>query len=156
MVADNKTTSQQTQPFSFEQMLEQVIGGHYAATDLGIPFHGYIAGGPEDDHEGTRKEDAVARVRQGMKAMLRYGSGWLDVEDQIKAISKDGLDSRHFILCTDDSHSETLVNDGHMDRVVRHTIGLGIDPLTVLQMVTLNTAEHFGVSRDMGQLSPGR
>jgi adenine deaminase len=134
----------------------KVIGGHYAAPDLGIPFHGYIAGGPEDDHEGTRKEDAVARVRQGMKAMLRYGSGWLDVEDQIKAISKDGLDSRHFILCTDDSHSETLVNDGHMDRVVRHTIGLGIDPLTVLQMVTLNTAEHFGVSRDMGQISPGR
>jgi len=134
----------------------KVIGGHYAAPDLGIPFHGYIAGGPEDDHEGTRKEDAVARVRQGMKVMLRYGSGWLDVEDQIKAISKDGLDSRHFILCTDDSHSETLVNDGHMDRVVRHTIGLGIDPLTVLQMVTLNTAEHFGVSRDMGQISPGR
>jgi len=134
----------------------KVIGGHYAAPDLGIPFHGYVAGGPEDDHEGTRKEDAVARVRQGMKVMLRYGSGWLDVEAQITAISEDGLDSRHFILCTDDSHSETLVNDGHMDRVVRHTIGLGIDPLTVLQMVTLNTAEHFGVSRDMGQISPGR
>ncbi|MCJ7716744.1 MAG: adenine deaminase [Anaerolineales bacterium] len=134
----------------------KVIGGHYAAPDLGIPFHGYVAGGPEDDHEGTRKEDAVARVRQGMKSMLRYGSAWLDVEAQVKAISEDGLDSRHFILCTDDSHSETLVNDGHMDRVVRHTIGLGIDPLTVLQMATLNTAEHFGLARDLGQISPGR
>ena len=134
----------------------KVIGGHYATPDLGIPFHGYVAGGPEDDHEGTRKEDAVARVRQGMKSMLRYGSAWLDVEAQVKAISEDGLDSRHFILCTDDSHSETLVNDGHMDRVVRHTIGLGIDPLTVLQMATLNTAEHFGLARDLGQISPGR
>ena len=134
----------------------KVIGGHYAALDLGIPFHGYAAGGPEDDHEGTRKEDAVARVRQGMKSMLRYGSGWLDVEAQVKAITEDGLDSRHFILCTDDSHSETLVNDGHMDRVVRHTIGLGVDPLTVLQMATINTAEHFGVAKDMGQIAPGR
>jgi len=134
----------------------KVIGGHYAAPDLGIPFHGYAAGGPEDDHEGTRKEDAVARVRQGMKSMLRYGSGWLDVEAQIKAITEEGLDSRHFILCTDDSHSETLVNDGHMDRVVRHTIGLGVDPLMVLQMATINTAEHFGVARDMGQIAPGR
>ena len=134
----------------------RVIGGHYAAPDLGIPFHGYVAGGPEDDHEGTRKEDAVARVRQGMKAMLRYGSGWLDVEAQVGAIIEDKLDSRHFILCTDDSHSETLVNDGHMDRVLRHTIGLGVDPMTALQMATINTAEHFGVARDMGQIAPGR
>ena len=134
----------------------KVIGGHYAAPDLGIPFHGYVAGGPEDDHEGTRKEDAVARVRQGMKSMLRYGSGWLDVEAQVKAITEDGLDSRHFILCTDDSHSETLVNDGHMDRVVRHTIGLGVEPITVLQMATINTAEHFGVAKDIGQIAPGR
>jgi len=134
----------------------RVIGGHYAAPDLGIPFHGYVAGGPEDDHEGTRKEDAVARVRQGMKAMLRYGSGWLDVEAQVKAITEDKLDSRHFILCTDDSHSETLVNDGHMDRVLRHTIDLGVDPMTALQMATINTAEHFGVARDMGQIAPGR
>ena len=134
----------------------KVIGGHFAAPDLGIPFHGYVAGGPEDDHEGTRKEDAVARVRQGMKPMLRYGSGWLDVEDQVKAITEDGIDSRHFILCTDDSHSETLVKDGHMDRVVRHTIGLGVEPITVLQMATINTAEHFGVAKDMGQIAPGR
>ncbi|HDN04335.1 MAG TPA: adenine deaminase [Chloroflexi bacterium] len=133
-----------------------VIGGHYAALDLGIPFRGYVAGGPEDDHEGTRKEDAIARVRQGMKAMLRYGSGWLDVEAQVKAITEDELDSRHFILCTDDSHSETLVNDGHMDRVLRHTIGLGVDPMVALQMATINTAEHFGVGKDMGQIAPGR
>ena len=134
----------------------KVIGGHYAASDLGIPFHGYAAGGPEDDHEGTRKEDAIARVRQGMKAMLRYGSGWLDVEAQIKAINEDKLDPRHFILCTDDSHSETLVNDGHMDRVLRHTIGLGTDPMIALQMATINTAEHFGLARDMGMIAPGR
>ncbi len=134
----------------------KVVGGHYASPDLGMPFHGYAAGGPEDDHEGTRKEDALARVRQGMKAMLRYGSGWLDVEAQIRAVTEEGLDSRHFLLCTDDTHSETLVNEGHMDRVVRHTIGLGVDPLTVIQMATLNTAEHFGVARDMGQIAPGR
>jgi adenine deaminase len=91
-----------------------------------------------------------------MKVMLRYGSAWLDVESQLPAIMEDKLDPRHFILCTDDSHSETLVNDGHMDRVLRHTIGLGLDPITALQMATINTAEHFGVARDMGQIAPGR
>src|SRR6266540_6180048 len=57
----------------------KTVGGHYASPDLGLPFHGYVAGGAEDDHEGTVLEDAVERVRQGMKAMLRYGSSWHDV-----------------------------------------------------------------------------
>ncbi len=134
----------------------KTIGGHYAAPDLGLPFHGYVAGGPQDDHEGTREEDAIARVRQGMKAMLRYGSAWHDVASQITAVTSKGLDSRHFILCTDDSHAETLVEDGHMDRVIRHAIEQGLEPVTALQMATLNTAEHFGVSRDVGQIAPGR
>ena len=134
----------------------KVIGGHYASLDLGRPFAGYVAGGPEDDHEGTRLEDAVARVRQGMKAMLRLGSAWYDVAAQAPAIVELGLDSRHFILCTDDSHSGTLVNEGHMDRVLRHAIAQGLDPVTAIQMCTLNTAEHFGVSRDVGLIAPGR
>jgi adenine deaminase len=134
----------------------KVIGGHYASLDLGLPFHGYVAGGPEDDHEGTRLEDAVSRIRQGMKAMLRYGSGWHDVAAQIKAITEHGLESRHFLLVTDDSHSGTLVKDGHMDRVVRHAIQQGVEPITAIQMATLNTAEHFQVARDIGQIAPGR
>jgi len=134
----------------------KVIGGHYASPDLGLPFHGYVAGGPEDDHEGTRLEDAVARVRQGMKVMLRYGSGWHDVAAQIGAITKLGLNPRHFLLVTDDSHSGTLVHEGHMNRAVRHAIKQGADPMTVIQMATLNTAEHFHLSHDVGQIAPGR
>src|SRR5512144_3398724 len=86
----------------------KVIGGHYASPDLGLPFHGYVAAGVEDDHEGTHLEDAVERVRQGMKAMLRYGSSWNDVASQVGAITQQGMDSRRFILCTDDSHAATL------------------------------------------------
>lgn len=134
----------------------KVIGGHYAALDLGLPFHGYVAGGPADDHEGTRVEDGIARVRQGMKAMLRLGSAWYDVATQVKAITEREIDSRNFILCTDDSHSGTLVHDGHMNRVVRHAIAQGVKPITAIQMATLNTAVHFGVERDIGSITPGR
>ncbi|MBN1146675.1 MAG: adenine deaminase [Anaerolineales bacterium] len=134
----------------------KVIGGHYASPDLGLPFHGYAAGGPEDDHEGTRMEDAAARVRQGMKAMLRFGSAWHDVAEGVRAITELGLDSRRFILCTDDSHSETLVNEGHVNRAVRQAIAHGVPEITAIQMVTLNTAEHFGMSRDVGMIAPGR
>ncbi|EPX82392.1 Adenine deaminase [Rubellimicrobium thermophilum DSM 16684] len=134
----------------------KTVGGHYASPDLGPAFHAYAAGGAADDHEGTREEDAVARVRQGMRAMLRLGSAWHDVEAQITAITRRGLDPRNFILCTDDCHSGTLVHEGHMDRVLRHAIACGLDPLVALQMATVNTATHFGLERELGSIAPGR
>lgn len=137
------------------QAAGKVVGGHFASPDL-TDFPAYVAGGPADDHEGTREADAIARVRQGMRAMLRLGSAWYDVKAQITAVTEKGLDPRNFILCTDDCHSGTLVNDGHMDRVVRHAIDCGLDPLVALQMATINTATHFGLEREIGSVTPGR
>ncbi|WP_298500004.1 adenine deaminase [uncultured Maritimibacter sp.] len=134
----------------------KTVGGHYASPDLGPAFHAYAAGGPADDHEGTCEDDAIARVRQGMRSMMRLGSAWYDVETQITAVTKRGMDPRNFILCTDDSHSGTLVNDGHMNRVLRHAISCGCEPLIALQMATINTATHFGLERELGSIAPGR
>ncbi|PYC47517.1 adenine deaminase [Litorivita pollutaquae] len=138
------------------QRAGKTVGGHYASPDLGPAFHAYVAGGPADDHEGTCEADAIARTRQGMRAMMRLGSAWYDVETQITAITEKGLDPRGFILCTDDCHSGTLVEDGHMNRVVRHAIDCGCDPLIALQMATINTATHFGLEREIGSIAPGR
>src|SRR5690606_10872160 len=116
----------------------------------------YVAGGPEDDHEGTRAEDAIARVRQGMKAMLRLGSAWYDVAAQVKAVTEQGIDPRNFSLCTDDSHSGTLVNEGHMNRLVRHAMAQGLKPVTAIQMAPLNAGRPYRVDRDLGSIAPGR
>lgn len=138
------------------QIAGKVVGGHYASPDLGPNFHAYVAGGPADEHEGTCEADAIARVRQGMRSMMRLGSAWYDIESQITAVTEKGLDPRNFILCTDDSHSGTLVNEGHMNRVVRHAIDCGCDPVVALQMATINTATHFGLERELGSITPGR
>lgn len=134
----------------------KVVGGHYASPDKGKAFAAYVAGGPADDHEGTREADAIARVRLGMRSMMRLGSAWYDVKSQITAVTEKGLDPRNFILCTDDCHSGTLVNEGHMNRVVRHAIDCGCAPLVALQMATINTATHFGLERELGSIAPGR
>ena len=134
----------------------KTVGGHYASPDLGPNFAAYLAGGPADDHEGVFEVDAIARMRQGMRSMIRLGSAWYDVETQIKAITQKGLDSRNMILCTDDCHSGTLVHEGHVNRVIRHAIDCGCDPLIALQMATINTATHFGLEREIGSLTPGR
>ena len=138
------------------QKAGKTVGGHYASPDLGRAFHAYAAGGPADDHEGTSEADAMARMRQGMRAMIRLGSAWLDIEAQITAITQRGLDPRNMILCTDDCHSGTLVHEGHMNRALRHAIACGCDPLVALQMATINTATHFGLDREIGQIAPGR
>ncbi|GAA6160414.1 adenine deaminase [Ruegeria sp. HU-ET01832] len=138
------------------QTAGKTVGGHYASPDLGPDFAAYVAGGPADDHEGTCEADAIARVRQGMRSMMRLGSAWYDVESQITAVTEKGLDPRGFILCTDDCHSGTLVNEGHMNRVVHHAIACGCDPLIALQMATINTATHFGLEREIGSITPGR
>lgn len=138
------------------QRAGKTVGGHYASPDLGSDFSAYVAGGPADDHEGTCEADAIARVRQGMRSMMRLGSAWYDVESQITAVTEQGLDPRNFILCTDDCHSGTLVNEGHMNRVVRHAIACGCDPLVAIQMATINTATHFGLEREIGSVTPGR
>lgn len=134
----------------------KTVGGHYASPDKGAAFSAYVAGGAADDHEGTAEADALARVRNGMRSMMRLGSAWYDVESQITAVTQKGLDPRNFILCTDDCHSGTLINDGHMNRVVRHAIDCGCDPLIALQMATINTATHFGLERELGSIAPGR
>jgi adenine deaminase len=134
----------------------KTVGGHYASPDKGTAFSAYVAGGAADDHEGTAEADAIARVRLGMKSMMRLGSAWYDVETQITAVTEKGLDPRNFILCTDDCMAGTLVNDGHMNRVVRHAIDCGCDPLIALQMATINTATHFGLERELGSITPGR
>ncbi|MGE4612249.1 MAG: adenine deaminase [Paracoccaceae bacterium] len=137
------------------QRAGKTVGGHYASADLD-GFRAYAAGGPADDHEGTCESDAIMRVRQGMRSMMRLGSAWHDVETQVTAVTEKGLDPRNFILCTDDCHSGTLVHEGHMNRVVRHAIDCGLDPLIAIQMATINTATHFGLERELGSITPGR
>ncbi len=115
----------------------------------------YAAAGITGDHESTTAEDIIERVRLGMYGMMRRGSAWHDVAATIRAHTEYGLDPRRLILVTDDRSSESLIDEGHMNFVVRHAIQQGVRPITAFQMATLNPAERFGVARDVGSVTPG-
>src|SRR5258708_2646303 len=134
----------------------KAVGGHFANPHIDKDFHGYVAGGPGDDHEGTREIHAIERARRGVRPMLRFGSAWFDVEAQITAITQKGLHPRQFILCTDDVHAGTLVLERHMEHVLRHALSLLLDPVIATQMMPLNPAHHFAVKRDLGSVAPAR
>src|SRR5207245_2176180 len=79
----------------------------------------------DSDHETTAREDALAKLRAGMWVQFREGSTFRDVAALVPVLTEDGVDSRHCLLVTDDVHPETIVSEGHMNRVVRHAIAAG-------------------------------
>jgi adenine deaminase len=134
----------------------KIVDGHFAWPPDDWRLAAYAASGITGCHEGVTTEDTVWRLRQGMYAKLRRGSAWNDVPETIKAHTERGLDPRHILLVTDDRSPESLVHEGHMNFVVRNAIEQGVHPITAYQMATLNTAERFGVWRDVGSVTPGR
>jgi adenine deaminase len=116
----------------------------------------YIAAGIDSCHETTTREDALAKLRAGMWVQFREGSTFRDVAALAPVLTEDGVDPRHCLLVTDDVLPDTIVADGHMDRVVRRAVEEGIDPLVAIQMATVNGAEYFGMRHDLGSIAPGR
>lgn len=133
----------------------KVVDGHYTWPSNDPRLSAYAAAGVSGDHECVTKEDVANRVRLGMYAKMRRGSAWHDVAATIKAHTEQGLDSRRMMLVSDDRICDSLKEEGHMNFIVRHAISQGVKPVTAFQMATLNTAERFGVARDVGSVTPG-
>jgi adenine deaminase len=134
----------------------KVVTGHYSIPETERGLQAFIASGISSCHESTRKEDALAKLRLGMYVMLREGSAWHDLKETVRAITETGVDSRHAMMITDDTHPDTLVNLGHMNHVVKRAIEEGLDPVRAIQMATLNVAEYFHLGHDLGSISPGK
>ena len=129
------------------------IDGH--APGLSGPrLNAYIAAGVGSDHECTTAEEAREKLRLGMYLMIREASNAHNLHALLPAVTPQN--SRRCILVTDDRHPADLLHQGHIDHLLRSAIGLGLDPLLAIQMVTLNVAEWFGLTRrGYGAIAPG-
>ncbi|MBQ7879652.1 MAG: adenine deaminase [Clostridia bacterium] len=130
--------------------------GHYSLPETEKGLNAYIASGVRCCHESTREEDALAKMRLGMYAMLREGSAWHDLKEVAKAITNRTVDSRFACLISDDTHPNTLQTLGHLDHIVKRAIEEGIDPVTAIQMVTINVAQCFQLDHEMGSITPSK
>jgi adenine deaminase len=135
---------------------DKIITGHYSMPETREGLNAYVASGARCCHESVRAEDALAKMRLGMYAQLREGSAWHDVKETVKSITENNIDTRFATLVSDDTHPDTLINLGHMDHIVRRAIEEGVNPITALQMATINVAQCFEMSRDLGSVSPGK
>lgn len=129
----------------------KLIDGHapgYQGKELGA----YVMAGVSSDHECITTEEAREKVRLGMQIMVREGSATKNLLDLIPAINPYNVSS--FSLVTDDRHPEDLLDEGHLDHMLRLLIKAEMDPITALQMATINTARYFRLGT-LGAIVPG-
>ncbi len=133
-----------------------IVTGHYSMPETDRGLNAYIASGVRCCHESTRDIDALEKMRRGMYALIREGSAWHDLHEVCKAITQYKVDSRFACLISDDTHPHTLMELGHVDHLVRRAIEEGVDPVTAIQMVTINPAQCFQLDHELGSVAPGK
>lgn len=134
----------------------RTVTGHYAQPETDRGLNAYVASGIRCCHESTRAEDAIAKMRLGMYAQFRYGSAGKDLPALARVVAEGKVDTRFACLVTDDAHPHTLAEKGHADRLVRTAVQHGIDPVTAIQMVTINTAQCYQMDHELGSVAPGK
>ena len=127
------------------------INGHAPGLG-GKDLAAYIIAGIRSDHECTSAEEAREKLRSGMAILIREGSMAKNLEDLIPLVTSEN--ARRFLFASDDRHPDDLVEEGHLDYILRKSVRLGVRPITAIQMATINVAEVYGL-RNVGAVAPG-
>jgi len=133
----------------------KTVTGHFPSDDDRM-LQAYLNAGVTSDHETVTREQGLQKVRLGMHLMIREGSAWHDVKEVIKIVTEDKVNTSNISLVTDDVNPQTLVELGHLNHVVRRAIEEGVDPVTAIQMATINVARYFRMDQDLGSIAPGK
>lgn len=122
----------------------------------GAQLNAYASAGIRSDHESTNKEEALGKLRAGLRVLIREGSAAQDLDAVVKMITENNVDTRHCALVSDDIDMLHIYEKGHLDYKVRRAIKAGVDPVKAIQMVTLNPAESLKVDNKYGSIAPGK
>jgi len=140
--------------FAHMHGLRKSLEGHTAGA-RGNRLQAYVATGQTSCHEPIAVDEAVERLRLGMHVMLRQGAVRNDLAG-VAAIKDSGLSLRRLVVCSDSLDPAELMAGRYMNSIVQGAIDLGFDPITAIQMASLNVAEHFHLDYWLGALAPGR
>ena len=127
------------------------IDGH-APFLTGKDLNAYITAGVRSDHECSSAEEAIEKLKLGQFIMIREGTAARNLEALLPLFDDKYCD--RCMLVTDDKHGSDLIDNGHIDYIIRKAIRAGKDPLNAIKMATLNAAMYFGL-KDRGAIAPG-
>ncbi len=137
------------------------VSGHGGEIRRGdeAAFDGYVASGIQDDHCIATGPDILPRLRRGLKLFLVECTGRRgQLRPLLDAMLAQGISFRHACMCIDNNTSIDIVSRGYgyLDYLVRIALEAGVPALDAFRMVSLNPAEHFRVSHEIGSITPGR
>ena len=127
------------------------VDGH-APGVRGRALNAYVAAGIASDHECATYEEALEKRRLGMWVMLREGSAARNLVDLLPLVREFGPERCMF--CTDDREPVFLVDEGHIDQILRVAVEHGVRAEDALVMATLNAAQYHRLSH-LGAIAPG-
>ena len=129
----------------------KLIDGHSPGLS-GKDLNAYAGAGVRNDHECSTVEEMKDRLERGMYVLMRQGSACHNLRTLLAGVTP--FNSRRCLLCSDDRQPKTIFEEGHLDAHLRICVEEGIDPMTAVQMATLNAAECFRLY-DRGAIAPG-
>lgn len=127
------------------------IDGH-APFLTGKDLNAYITSGVGSDHECSSFEEALEKLKRGQYIMIREGTAARNLEALLPLFDDKYCD--RCMLVTDDKHGNDLIDNGHIDYIIRKAVKAGKNPLNAIKMATLNTAAYFGL-KNRGAIAPG-
>lgn len=117
---------------------------------------GQAAAGIALDHESYSAPETLEKLRNGINVLIRQSTAAPFLEENIRVITEFGAQPGRVAFCTDDVSASEILGHGHLDALVRQAIGLGVPPMTAIQMATINCATMYRIDEHVGSLAPGR
>ena len=129
----------------------KVVDGH-APMVTGRDLDKYISSGISSDHECTSIEEALEKLSKGQWLMIREGTAARNLQALLPLFEEPY--NRRCLLVTDDKHPTDIINDGHIDWIIREAVEAGKSPIVAIRMASLHAAERFGILQ-RGAVAPG-
>ncbi len=117
------------------------IDGHIPGIS-GDQLKKYIDSGISTDHECFTIDEAIEKIKLGMKVLIREGSAARNFEELYPLISKFNT---MVMLCTDDSHPDDLIKYGHINKILKLGLKHKIDIFDLLFTACVNPVKHYNL-----------
>lgn len=122
----------------------------------GHKLNSYLQSGVRSDHESYTADEMLEKLRNGVHVVIRESSISHFLTENLRIVTEMGIKATSRIsFCTDDVVASDILKRGHLDNMVRMAIEMGIEPLTAIQMATINGAEALKIGQKVGSISPG-
>lgn len=123
----------------------------------GKALNEYLMSGVRVDHESYDHEEFLEKARKGIHTIIRESAVTKFLKENVRAITEGapGM-ARHTSFCSDDVNARGILKEGHIDHMIHLAIAAGVEPMTAIQMATINAAEAYQIDDHVGSIAPGK